>query len=308
MTFQSQSVAQQISPQEKQRIRTLIHCLGKNCGVDIEFAEGQRVDDIFLLHLQGNTSRSLELYDYITQALPRYGLLLLNSKTPERFGLEAAIVQTTLDSENDPRRKNILLHQFKSSSLSLHISLPHGSSYTNHHDSIYELVTSLAGRLSVLALLAPGSSEDDTSEDDNALRFYLDGDRDVLVKLFGYVRESLKDADVELASNQMPNEEEHHFIEYTIGRSAQELDLQIAFEAGKRRNDIVVMRINGDLRNNLELYRRVSEDLPEYAIQLFNLPAPEFGARAALVQKSPMRPHDPERRTDFRSLSETTQW
>jgi hypothetical protein len=300
MTFQSQSVAQQISPQEKQRIRTLVHCLGKSCGVDIDFSEGQRVDDIFLLHLQGHTSHSLELYDYITQALPRYGLLLLNSKNPERFGLEAAIVQTTLDSENDPRRKNILLHQFKSSSLSLHIDLHRGSS---HRDSIFELVTSLAGRLSVLALLAP----DETTED-NSLRFYLDGDRDVLVKLFGYVRESLKNADVELASNQMPNEEERHFIEYVIGRSAQELDLQIVFEAGNRRNDILVMRIGGDLRNNLELYRRVSEDLPEYAIQLFNLPAPEFGACAALVQKSPMRPHDPERRTDFRSLSETTQW
>jgi hypothetical protein len=300
MTFQSQSVAQQISPQEQQRIRTLIHCLGKSCGVDIDFSEGQRVDDIFLLHLQGDTNRSLELYDYITQALPRYGLLLLNSKTPKRFGLEAAIVQTTLDSENDPRRKNILLHQFKSSSLSLYINLPSSSS---QRESIYELVTSLAGRLSVLALLAP----DQTATEDT-LRFYLDGDRDVLVKLFGYVRESLKDAEVELASNQMPNEEERHFIEYTIGSSAQELDLQIAFEAGKRRNDIVVLRIDGDLRNNLELYRRVSEDLPEYAIQLFNLPAPEFGARAALVQKSSMRDHDPERRTDFRSLSETTQW
>lgn len=300
MTFQSQSVAQQVSPQEKQRIRTLVHCLGKSCGVDIDFSEGQRVDDIFLLHLQGDINRSLELYDYITQALPRYGLLLLNSKKPERFGLEAAIVQTTLDSENDPRRKNILLHQFKSSSLSLQIDLHHGSS---HRDSIFELVTSLAGRLSVLALLAP----DETTED-NSLRFYLDGDRDVLVKLFGYVCESLEDADVELASNQMPNEEERHFIEYIVGRSAQELDLQITFDEGNRRNDILVMRINGDLRNNLELYRRVSEDLPEYAIQLFNLPAPEFGACAALVQKSPMRTHDPERRTDFRSLSETTQW
>ena len=300
MTFQSQSVAQQISPQEKQRIRTLVHCLGKSCGVDIDFSEGQRVDDIFLLHLQGDTSRSLELYDYITQALPRYGLLLLNSKQPERFGLEAAIVQTILDNDNDPRRKNILLHQFKSSSLNLQIDLHRGSS---HRDSIFELVTSLAGRLSVLALLAPDESTDDTS-----LRFYLDGDRDVLVKFFGYVRESLKNADVELASNQMPNEEERHFIEYVVGRSAQELDLQIVFEAGNRRNDILVMRINGNLRNNLELYRRISEDLPEYAIQLFNLPAPEFGACAALVQKSPMRPHDPERRTDFRSLSETTQW
>lgn len=300
MTFESQSVAQQISPQERQRIRTLVHCLGKSCGVDIDFSEGQRIDDIFLLHLQGDTSRSLELYDYITQALPRYGLLLLNSKSPERFGLEAAIVQTTLDNDDDPRRKNILLHQFKSSSLSLHICLPHRSS---HQESIYELVTSLAGRLSVLALLAP-----DSEAEQDSLRFYLDGDRDVLVKLFGYVRESLNDADVELASNQMPNEEERHFIEYTIGRSVQELDLQIVFEAGNRRNDILVMRMGGDLRNNLELYRRISEDLPEYAIQLFNLPAPEFGACAALVQKSPMRSHDPERRTDFRSLSETTQW
>jgi hypothetical protein len=301
MTFQSQSTTQQISPQEKQRIRTLVHCLGKSCGVDIDFSEGQRVDDIFLLHLRGDTSRSLELYDYITQALPRYGLLLLNSKTPARFGLEAAIVQPTLDSENDPRRKNILLHQFKSSSLLLEITLPDCSS---QHEHIYELVTSLAGRLSVLALLAPDSD----SNQEDTLRFYLDGDRDVLVKLFGYVREALKHGEVELASHQLPNEEERHFIEYTIGRSAQELNLQIGFESGNRRHDIMVMHIDGDLSNNLELYRRISEDLPEYAIQLFNVPAPEFGCYAALVQKSPLRPHEPERRTDFRSLSETTQW
>ncbi|MEM7738154.1 MAG: hypothetical protein AAF267_20450 [Deinococcota bacterium] len=289
-----------ISDQEKQRIRTLIHCLGKSCDIDIKFSDGQREGDIYLLHLHGNTERSLELYDFITQALPRYNLLLLNEKSPGRFGLEAALVQPLLEAtqSNDSRRKNIFLHQFKSSSLILQVATADRGVQRNN---IYELVASLASRLSVVTLLAP-------EDDPYMMRFYLDGDRDVLVKLFTYSREALPDVDIDLISSRLPSEEDQRFVEYTIGRAAQDLSLQIEFSPGQRRTDILVMEVGGELPGNLELYRRISEDLPEYAIQLFNLPSPEFGRRAALVQKVPLGAHDPERRTDFRSLSESTQW
>ncbi|MEM6430529.1 MAG: hypothetical protein AAF708_14910 [Deinococcota bacterium] len=287
-----------LSDREKQRIRTLVHCLGRSCDIDIKFSDGQREGDIYLLHLHGNTERSLELYDFITQALPRYNLLLLNEKNASRFGLEAALVQPLLNTDSNTRRKNIFLHQFKSSSLSLHIA---ANERGKQRDSIYELVSSLAARLSVVTLLAP-------EDDPYLMKFYLDGDREVLVKLFNYAREALPDVTIDLISTRLPSEEDQRFVEYTIGRVAQDLKLQINFTAGQRRTDVLVIEVSGELPNNLELYRRISEDLPEYAIQLFNLPSPEFGRRAALVQKVPLDAHDPERRTDFRSLSESTQW
>jgi hypothetical protein len=287
-----------VSNKEKQRIRVLIHCLGQSCDIDIKFSEGQRQGDIYLLHLYGNTERSLELYDFITQALPRYNLLLSNEKAPGRFGLEAALVQPLLDKDSNTRRKNIFLHQFKSSSLMLQVA---AANHSEQRTKIYELITSLASRLSVVTLLAP-------EEDPHLMKFYLDGDRDVLVKLFTYSRDALPDTNIDLVSNRLASEEDRRFVAYIVGRAAQDLNLQIKFDAGQRRTDVMVMEVSGELPGNLELYRRISEDLPEYAIQLFNLPSPEFGRRAALVQKIPPDAHDPERRTDFRSLSESTQW
>ena len=66
---------------------------------------------------------------------------------------------------------------------------------------------------------------------------------------------------------------------------AQEKGIEIEFDRGKRENDILIMNLNTEKNNALEFYLKVSQEFPQYLIDVFNLRNPDRrGLVAALIE------------------------
>ncbi len=74
-------------------------------------------------------------------------------------------------------------------------------------------------------------------------------------------------------------------LQEKINFLAQENEIEIEFDKGNRENDILVMSLNTEKDNALEFYLRVSQEFPQYSVDVFHLGNPDRrGLMAALIE------------------------
>lgn len=80
-------------------------------------------------------------------------------------------------------------------------------------------------------------------------------------------------------------------MQQVIQDFASELNLTAEFARGKRSTDIMVVEVGGRLDRTLSLYTRITDEFPEYDLELFNSGSGDaFGRRAAITQKLSEQP------------------
>ena len=74
-------------------------------------------------------------------------------------------------------------------------------------------------------------------------------------------------------------------LQQKISSFAQENEIKIVFDKGNRENDILIMSLNTEKDNALEFYLRVSQEFPQYSVDIFNLAdSDRRGLMAALTE------------------------
>ena len=90
---------------------------------------------------------------------------------------------------------------------------------------------------------------------------------------------------------------------------AEERDIEVEFDKGNRVNDILVMNLKAKKDNALEFYLRVSQEFPQYSVDIFNLMDPDRrGLMAALTEPYTLEKNHPfyEKRKESYFVTEET--
>ena len=81
------------------------------------------------------------------------------------------------------------------------------------------------------------------------------------------------------------NTHQIRILQEKITSLAQEKGIDIEFDRGKRKSDIFIMNLNTEKDNALEFYLDVSQEFPQYLIDVFNLKnSDRRGLVAALIE------------------------